>query len=401
MHPMPTPSVSLPAPGRRAGLPPLMALGLGALGAAGVLATAPLGWPAAAVALGLLVAGAAFAWQLVSTPAPDRAQLLGYVDSHRSFGAAVAPVWARHIETSRHQMESAINALAERFGGIVRKLDSTVQVAGRSTGGGGDGSDAGMVTVFARNEQVLSGVIESLEAALSSKGELVAQVHDLSRFASDLQQMAGEVATIAQQTNLLAINAAIEAAHVGDAGRGFGVLAQEVRKLAALSGETGRRIADTVGVVQQAIRATRQAADRSSEEERVATESSRAAIAQALADFREVTDSLAGSTALMKNEAMGIQGEISDALVQLQFQDRVGQILGHVRDSIQEMTQCLDRHHDLVASSGVLQPVSAADLLASLEKTYAMAEERQSHATPGARPAAAKAQSAEAEITFF
>lgn len=373
-----------------------------ALGVAGAAATLLAPWSAlggALIAVMLVVAGLINGLAFIGRRQESADELAGFVSSHQAFGALLAPVWTRQIDSSRTQMETAVAELATRFGGIVEKLGQALDVSEASTGASGGGS--GLVAVFQKSENQLSRVVASIETAVSSKASLVGQVHALSGFVAELQHMATQVASIAAQTNLLAINAAIEAAHAGDAGRGFAVLAQEVRKLSALSGETGRHIAAKVQVVNDAIDATRKAADISNDEDRSAAHTSRSVIDDVLGEFRGITEALVQSTNLLKTESLGIRSEISEALVQLQFQDRVGQILSHVQHNIGLMPEALARHQAAFAATGVLTPVSPAELLTQLESSYAMADERESHARQASLGHSAAAQPAESEITFF
>nr|WP_315222558.1 methyl-accepting chemotaxis protein [uncultured Duganella sp.] len=317
-----------------------------------------------------------------------------YLDGRERFGDAVLPIWCRHIENSRTQMEEAVADLAGRFSSIVDKLDNALHVSSMD---GGKGAPS-MTEVFARSESQLGSVVTSMKSAMTSKQAMLAQIKDLERFTRELRDMAEGVASIAAQTNLLALNAAIEAARAGPAGRGFAVVAQEVRNLSSRSAETGRNISNRVGLISSAILAASQAAEQSSEQENRSMSSAEGMIDTVLADFRTMTDALVQSSDLLKQESIGIQGEVGQALVQLQFQDRVSQVMAHVRENMELLPSLLRENRGRYEADHVLEPLDPAPLLHELQKTYAMAEE---HAVHGGSKHAAPVAAAADEITFF
>jgi methyl-accepting chemotaxis protein len=368
---------------------------LGIAGSAAAIACGGISWVSVPAAVLLCAAGAALGLHAGSSRERYRASIQSYMIERQQFGDSLAPVWSGQIELSMAQMENAVSALTQRFSGIVDKLDQAVRTSSSATASVEDGH-AGLVAVFTTSEKELGEVVASLKSAMAGKAAMLEKIRSLEQFITDLKGMAAEVAQIASQTNLLAINASIEAARAGEMGRGFGVVAREVRMLSNMSGETGKRIAERVNLISNAIVTTSNAAGESMERDRVSTTASEAAIASVLAGFKEVTDALVQSSNLLKEESIGIKAEVGEALVQLQFQDRVSQIMSHVKRNIERFPEFLQQNSREFDRDGVLQPLDASALLAELASTYAMAEERAIHGGQNT----AQQQDSE-EITFF
>jgi methyl-accepting chemotaxis protein len=207
--------------------------------------------------------------------------------------------------------------------------------------------------------------------------------------------MAHEVAKIAQRSNLLSLNAAIEAARAGDLGRGFAVVAKEFRMLANQSGDTGRNIAAKVGVISAAIADACDVVRESVEQRDARVQATAGTIGQVLTEIREVAGGLERSGELLKDESVVIQSEIGRALVQLQFQDRVGQILGLLKANIEHWPTFMERRLQEFGQSGDVAPLDAQEFLDELKKTYVMKDQHVVHSGGTAQTPA------DDEITFF
>lgn len=376
----------------------------------GVIGLAVLGgfsWQAAAAAVVVLFSGIAgsvlLSRQCVADAESVRAEALAkadaafkmeataYLRSLQTLGNDVVPVWARHVETGRNQMETAIIDLMVRFSGIVDKLDAALKASEAAS----EGMGGGLASVFASGEAELGAVVNSLRDAMQHKEAMLAEIQGLLGFIVELEKMSADVTGIADQTNLLALNAAIEAARAGEAGRGFAVVADEVRKLSTLSKKTGTLISEKVKVVSIAISAAVKTSQQTAASETKALAASETAIGNVLGNFRQITSGLSESSGILRKESDGIKNEVAMSLVQLQFQDRVSQILSHVRDNIGSLPGYLEKSQVEFERSGRLEPVAAGQLLKEIESTYAMAEEHSNH---GGNSQAAPQNT---EISFF
>jgi methyl-accepting chemotaxis protein len=347
-----------------------------------------------------LIAGAAGRWagarRSSGASAPSSASagagITAYLDSVEAFGTNVTPVWSGHVESSRRQMEDAVGALTTKFASIVMLLDEAL-ASSRSAIGGGHSQ------LFDSSRLRLAEVVEALDTTLAQKQQSLESLSVLVDLNEQMKSMTAQVTRIASQTHLLALNAAIEAQRVGEVGQAFGVVALEVRQLADLSGTTGQRIGQMADQVTDAINSAFSLATSNAEHEETLVADAGQKVHAVLDDLLGFVSSLQDSADGLGHAAEGIKDEIAGSLVEFQFQDRIGQTLQHVRDSIDEFPQVAARAR--VHGPGQLQPLDHEGVLQRLKESYTMAEEHQVGGTTAPGVTSIPAQARESEITFF
>ncbi|WP_411556723.1 methyl-accepting chemotaxis protein [Pseudomonas amygdali] len=174
------------------------------------------------------------------------------------------------------QAATAVNEMSAAVEEVARNATSTSQAAQQSSLSADLGNQRVTETLTAMHN--LTGLVEGSSA----------QVTALAGQAQDISKVLGVIRGIAEQTNLLALNAAIEAARAGEQGRGFAVVADEVRALAHRTQTSTQEVEQMISAIQAGSSATVESMQKSTQE----VHSTRKTAEDAGQSLRQITDSV-------------------------------------------------------------------------------------------------------------
>lgn len=377
-------------------------LGLTAIGGVATLGLALgwsgtwLAWTAAVVSLMACAwAASGLIWQLrrgnaaEETPSEDSAQAATF--------EALAPrlieafsVWQQHLQTAQSQTRDATDRLLSGFMSILQQLDRIIETGAEEAAAGGQDARARVLTEAERD---LKELLVSLDDILKSKDRVLGTIRELDGASKGLMGLADVVEKIARQTNLLALNAAIEAARAGPAGAGFAVVAGEVRRLSAESGNMGKQIGEQVRRFGSQVDSTILDAANQAESDRVALDTNETRVRTVIGRVDEAVESLHRQTEDTRALSQSIRTEVESLMVAFQFQDRVNQII----DQVVQAVEGIGAHVETAARTRRLPP--QAEWERTLTSGYSTLEQQNIHTTASesTKPAAAQAS----EVTFF
>jgi methyl-accepting chemotaxis protein len=173
-----------------------------------------------------------------------------------------ARTWTTHLGTAQSQMREATEQLLQGFLQILEQLDAIIEPdrGNARTPVSADALDQ-RAQILSNCETSLRGLLENFHSFVQSRDEVMQSVRSLAGASASLSDMAEDVAKLARQTNLLSLNAAIEAARAGQSGRGFAVVAQEVRALAEQSANAANQVTENVKRIRARIASASSAVD--------------------------------------------------------------------------------------------------------------------------------------------
>ena len=243
--------------------------------------------------------------------AADKLEAVGNVVS-----SASAELSAQIEQSDRGAAESA-SRLSEAATAM-NEMNATVQEVAKNAGAASTASAETREKAEA-GAQVVEKAVHSIEQVHQMSLELKDDMAQLNEHAQDITRIMGVISDIADQTNLLALNAAIEAARAGEAGRGFAVVADEVRKLAEKTMASTNDVGNAIKAIQESTAKSMTGVDNAVERIGEATElanQSGQALQEIVATV-EATGDQVNAIATASEEQSAASEEINQSIVQV------------------------------------------------------------------------------------
>ncbi len=262
---------------------------------------------------------------------------------------------------------TAIEGLVDSFTGLeqqsTQQLDMVIALMERISSQ--FTSESGQHRMAQEAAEIVDIFVENIQAMSKGSMELVNALNEISQQLGVADKLLSEIDGISSQTNLLALNAAIEAARAGEAGRGFAVVADEVRNLSQRSADFSEQIRANCNLTQESVHQAGLVVGEMASRDIDLALTSQGRIAEMMAEVAETNQFLSAQLNEVSNVSNEIGGNVAVAVRSLQFEDMTRQLLESVEGRSQALSLSTDK---LVELASLLLDSQGQDLLGNVRR---------------------------------
>lgn len=273
------------------------------------------------------------------------------------------------VKSATEKLSGSFTGMENDSMGQMQMLRDLIESLAQATDGDEHEKQTSGINQFANEtESIVNSFVTLINKVVNSTDNIGSAFHTMNQQVDDVVSLLNDVNQITSQTNLLALNAAIEAARAGEAGRGFAVVADEVRELSKRTAQFSDEIRGLITSTQDSIGGLASTVEDIANTDMSIANSSQIKMQGMWDEMRHLNTDVVSQSATIQDISQQMQTHIVAGIISLQFEDLTIQLMDHVSRrmlSLEAFVQQLSQFH--LDSNKMSSPSQMAAHVAALQ----------------------------------